>query len=102
MWYRPNQKPCPLSGVQFTFYNSSFIFIYGDEIYDAEDFGNILFGFSGNAGGYLLDELQFGGSFYSYLEKREFDSPQDAENIGKGYDLYDIFSDDYSYVHIIE
>jgi len=49
-----------------------------------------------------LDELQFGGSFYSYLEKREFDSPQDAENIGKGYDLYDIFSDDYSYVHIIE
>lgn len=73
--------------------------LFEDEI-NAEDFGNILYGFAGNAGGYSCSELKFGGSLYSKIKSGECDNGTDSLNIQKGYDMYDDVKKDYYYIHI--
>lgn len=53
------------------FYTSSFLFMYKNEIINAEILGNILFGFAGHAGGYSKSELLNGGSLYSYFTSKK-------------------------------
>ena len=84
------------------FYQSGFMFIYDDEIINAEKLGNILYGFSGNAGGYSLNELRIGGSIYSYLGTTEFDDEEDRDKIKEGYILYNNYKYDYEYLHKVK
>lgn len=82
------------------FYHSAFPFVFKEDEINAEDFGNILYGFAGNAGGYSCSELKFGGSLYSKIKSGECDNGTDSLNIQKGYDMYDDVKKDYYYIHI--
>lgn len=86
--------------LEVPYYHSAFPFVFnGDEI-NAEELGNILYGFAGNAGGYSCVELAEGGSWYSYLTTGEFDDEIDSEKVTQGYSLYDEVKKDYFYLHI--
>lgn len=86
-------------GFNVPFYTSSFTFAFNSDIINAEIMGNILYGFSGHAGGYSKSELKAGGSVYSLLVTQKFDNDEDSEYIEYGYDLYDNYKRDYNYVH---
>lgn len=84
------------------FSTSSFPFLFSDRVINAEIWGNILYGFSGHAGGFSESELVAGGSVYSFITTFSFDNKEDSTYIEYGYELYDSVSRDYSYIHITE
>ncbi|MBR0148928.1 MAG: hypothetical protein IJM23_06980 [Lachnospiraceae bacterium] len=77
-----------------------FIFIFKNEIITTENLGNILYGYSGNAGGYSFDDLKNGGNIYSISTENGPDGADDVSFIKKGFNLYYDFSKDYYYLHI--
>lgn len=81
------------------FYYNVFPFVFQGEEINAEIFGNILYGYSGNAGGFSLSELIFGGDGYSRLDSGEGDNIEDRTNIEKGYGMYENVRRDYWYIH---
>ncbi|MBS4933110.1 MAG: hypothetical protein KH020_17710 [Clostridiales bacterium] len=84
------------------FSTSSFPFLFSDRVINAEVFGNILYGFSGHAGGFSEFELEKGGSAYSFITTGSFDNTEDSTYVKYGYELYDSVSGDYSYLHVME
>lgn len=82
------------------YYHSSTPFVFKGEEINAEIFGNILYGYAGNAGGYAQYELSFGGSLYSKTTTGEWDNEEDSTYVKKGFDMYDDIKRDYTYLHI--
>lgn len=82
------------------YYHSAFPFVFNGTEINAEQFGNILYGYVGNAGGYSCSELVGGGSLYSWLTTGEPDNPEDTNNVEIGHQLYEKYKRDYSYLHI--
>lgn len=82
------------------FFHASFPFVFKNEEINAEIFGNILFGYIGNAGGSKEYELVSGGSIYSLITDKRLDNQEDSDSIRKGYNLYEGVKHDYSYLHI--
>ena len=83
-----------------SFFHASFPFVFKNEEINAEIFGNILFGYIGNAGGFKEYELVSGGSIYSLITDKRLDNQEDSDSIRKGYNLYEGVKHDYSYLHI--
>lgn len=74
--------------------------MFMNEEINAEIFGNILYGYLGNAGGFGEFELKAGGDIYSQLTEHHGDNEEDSNSISKGYQLYENVKRDYSYIHI--
>ena len=81
------------------YYHSAMPFIFNGKLINAEQFGNILYGFICNAGGFNLSELIFGGSLYSFVTTLQFDNPEDREMIELGYNMFNSYENIYSYIH---
>lgn len=84
---------------EFSFHGSSYLFYFEEEVINAENFGNILYGFCCNAGNFSCDSIIVGGSVYSLLTEHSLDNPDDSNMIKKGYILFDKYVDNYNYVH---
>lgn len=82
------------------YYHSAFPFVFRGEEINAEMFGNILFGYICNAGGFSSSIITGGGSLYSKLTEGKFDNPEDTACIIKGYNMYEDVKRDYDYLHI--
>lgn len=83
----------------FMFYGSKYPFVYNGNEINAEQFGNILFGFCCNAGAYPLWLISSGGSIYSLISTGQFDNTEDTEMVKKGYEMFDEYSDNYNFLH---
>ncbi len=83
------------------YFHSAFPFIFRGEEINAEMFGNILFGYICNAGGFSSSVITGGGSLYSKFTEGEFDNPEDKSCIIKGFNMYDDVKKDYDYLHIL-
>lgn len=86
-------------GEDIYYYGSRFPFLFYGYVRDAEGFGNILYGSSGNAGGYELKLLTQLGSLYSFATELSFDNNEDRENITIGYLIYESKKREYGYLH---
>ncbi len=84
------------------FYGSQFEFSFDGNVINAEKFGNILFGAITNAGGFNLDTVKAGGSLYSLLKGHELDSKKDSDSIEYGYQYFNQYKGQYSYIHVQE
>ena len=82
------------------YFHGAFPFVFRGEEINAEMFGNILFGYICNAGGFSSSIITGGGSLYSKLTEGEFDNPEDSAYILKGYNMYEDVKKDYHYIHI--
>lgn len=86
-------------GNNIPFYGASFpVYFNGKEI-NAEIFGNILFGYISNAGGFSCDTIVWGGSVYSMIKTGEADNESDSTAIENGYTMYETVKGDYEYLH---
>ena len=83
----------------FMFYGSKYPFVYNGNEVNAEQFGNILFGFCCNAGAYPLHSISLGGSVYSLLTTGKFDNIEDTEMVKKGFEMFEEYSDNYIFLH---
>ena len=73
----------------FMFYGNKYPFIYNGNEINAEQFGNILFGFCCNSGAYSLELISSGRSAYSLITTGQFDNAEDNEMVKKGYEMFD-------------
>ena len=68
----------------------SFPFIFRDDFCSAEKFGNVNYGYVGNAIGISEELLLKGGHVVSLIKSHSFESESDLDNIRKGFTYYDI------------
>lgn len=90
---------CKNTNTDMPFYHSALPFVFNEDEINAEIFGNILYGYIGNAGGFSELELVGGGSVYSIIDSGKPDNSEDTSMIKKGFQMYNEVKRNYIYVH---
>ncbi|MCD7811636.1 MAG: VWA domain-containing protein, partial [Ruminococcus sp.] len=90
---------CENTNTDMPFYHSTLPFVFNGEEINAEIFGNILYGYIGNAGGFSELELVGGGSLYSIIDTGKLDNSEDTAMVKKGFQMYNEVKHNYAYLH---